>query len=51
MIEDRPELIESFYRAGIRVIFPDWHLYTKGMERYATPFSLWSEVPFLLQNS
>ena len=51
MIEDRPELIEAFHVAGIRVIYPDWHPYTKGMERFATPFSHWSEVPNLLQNS
>ena len=51
MIEDRPELIEAFHRAGIRVIYPDWHPYTKGMDRFGTPFSLWNEVPFLLQNS
>ena len=50
MIEDRPELIEAFHRADIRVIFPNWHPYTKGMERFATPFSLWNEVPNLLQN-
>ena len=50
MIEDRPELIEAFHRAGIRVIFPDWHPYTKGMECFATPFSLWNEVPYLLHN-
>ena len=50
MIEDRPELIEAFHRADIRVIFPNWHPYTKGMERFATPFSLWNEVPYLLQN-
>ena len=50
MIEDRPELIEAFHQAGIKVIFPDWHPYTKGMERFATAFSLWIEVPFLLQN-
>jgi hypothetical protein len=50
MIEDRPELIEAFHRAEIRVIFPNWHPYTKGMERFATPFSLWNEVPYLLQN-
>jgi hypothetical protein len=31
--------------------FPDWHPYTKGMERFATPFSLWNEVPYLLHNS
>ena len=49
MLEDRPELIEAFHRAGIRVIYPDWHPYTKGMERFATPFSLWNEVPYLLQ--
>jgi hypothetical protein len=51
MLEDRPELIEAFHRAGIKVIFPDWHPYTKGMERFATPFSLWQEIPDLLQNS
>ncbi|GIT09441.1 MAG: hypothetical protein CM1200mP30_30710 [Pseudomonadota bacterium] len=51
MIEDRPELIEAFHRAGIRVIFPNWHPYTKGMECFATPFSLWNEVPYLLHNS
>ena len=51
MIEDRPDLIKAFHRAGIRVIFPDWHPYTKGMECFATPFSLWNEVPYLLNNS
>lgn len=51
MFEDRPELIEAFHHAGLRVIFPDWHPYTKGMERFATPFSLWQEIPDLLQNS
>ena len=51
MIEDRPELIEAFHRADIRVIFPNWHPYTKGMERFATPFYLLTEVPYLLQNS
>ena len=51
MIEDRPELIEAFHRADIRVFFPDWHPYTKGMERFATPFSLWTEVPYLLKIS
>ena len=51
MIEDRPELIEAFSRAGIKVFFPDWHPYTKGMERFGTPFSLWNEVPHLLHNS
>ncbi|GIT63115.1 MAG: hypothetical protein Ct9H300mP21_06610 [Pseudomonadota bacterium] len=30
MIEDRPELIESFCRAGLYVIYPDWHPYKKG---------------------
>ncbi len=50
MIEDRPELIEAFHRADISVIFPNWHPYTKGMERFATPFSLWNEVPYLLKN-
>ena len=51
MIEDRPELIEAFHRAGISVFFPDWHPYTKGMECFGTPFSLWNEVPDLIQNS
>ncbi len=50
MLEDRPELIEAFYSAGIRVLFPDWHPYTKGMERFGTPFSRWQEIPELLQN-
>ena len=51
MLEDRPELIEAFYSAGIRVLFPDWHPYTKGMERFGTPFSRWQEIPELLQNA
>ena len=51
MIEDRPELIESFCRAGLYVIYPDWHPYTKGMDRYATPFSHWQEVPDLLEKA
>ena len=50
MFEDRPELIEAFYRAGLQVMYPDWHPYTRGMERYATPFSHWQEIPDLLQN-
>ena len=50
MFEDRPELIEAFYRAGLQVMYPDWHPYTSGMERYATPFSHWQEIPDLLQN-
>ena len=49
MLEDRPELIEAFHKAGINVFFPDWHPYTKGMERYATPFSHWQEIPDLLK--
>ena len=49
MIEDSPELIESFCNAGLYVIYPDWHPYTKGMDRYATPFSHWQEVPDLLK--
>ncbi len=51
MIEDRPELIESFCSAGLYVIYPDWHPYTKGMDRYATPFSHWQEVPDLLKKA
>jgi len=51
MIEDSPELIESFCNAGLYVIYPDWHLYTKGMDRYATPFSHWQEVPDLLKKT
>ena len=51
MLEDRPELIEAFHSAGIRVLFPDWHPYTKGMERFGTPFSRWQEIPELLQNA
>lgn len=51
MIEDRPELIEAFHLAGLKVIFPDWHPYTKGMERFATPFSCWEEVPDLLKQA
>jgi 5'(3')-deoxyribonucleotidase len=51
MIEDSPELIESFCNAGLYVIYPDWHLYTKGMDRYATPFSHWQEVPDLLKKA
>jgi len=51
MLEDRPELIRAFTNAGIRVIYPDWHLYTKGMERYATPFSSWQEIPELIKNT
>ena len=51
MLEDRPELIEAFYSAGIRVLFPDWHPYTKGMERFGTPLSRWQEIPELLQNA
>ena len=50
MIEDRPELIKSFFDAGLCVIYPDWHPYTTGMDRYATPFSHWQEIPDLLQN-
>ena len=42
MIEDRPKLIEAFHRAGIKVIFPDWHPYTRGMECFSTPFYLWN---------
>ena len=49
MIEDSPELIESFCNAGLYVIYPDLHPYTKGMDRYATPFSHWHEVPDLLK--
>ena len=48
MLEDRPELIKAFYNAGIHVLYPDWHLYTKGMDRFATPFSSWLEIPELL---
>jgi len=48
MLEDRPELIEAFFNAGIRVLYPDWHLYTKGMDRFAIPFSNWLEIPELL---
>jgi len=48
MIEDRPELIRAFFYAGIQVIFPNWHPYTKGMERYATPFSNWQQIPEIL---
>tara|TARA_Y100001970_G_C13884802_1_gene675639 strand:+ start:133 stop:666 length:534 start_codon:yes stop_codon:yes gene_type:complete len=48
MLEDRPELIIAFYNAGISVIFPDWHPYTKGMEKYATPFSCWQDIPKLI---
>jgi 5'(3')-deoxyribonucleotidase len=51
MLEDRPELIKAFYNAGISVLYPDWHLYTKGMDRFATPFSSWLEIPELLQNT
>ena len=51
MIEDSPELIESFCNAGLYVIYPDWHPYTKGMDRYATPFSHWQEVPDLLKKT
>ena len=51
VFEDRPELIRAFYNAGIRVLFPNWHPYTKGMERYATPFSNWQEIPKLLKNT
>ena len=51
MIEDRPELIKSFFDAGLYVIYPDWHTYTKGMDKYATPFSHWQEIPDLLQKA
>ena len=51
MIEDSPELIESFCNAGLYVIYPDWHPYTQGMDRYATPFSHWQEVPDLLKKA
>ena len=50
MIEDRPELIKTFYNKGISVIYPEWHNYTKGMDRYAIPFSNWLEIPKLLNN-
>ena len=49
MLEDRPELIKAFYKAGIIVIYPKWHIYTEGMDRFATPFSNWLEVPELVQ--
>ena len=48
MIEDRPELIRSFHNAGIRVIFPNWHHYTNGMEQYAIPFSNWLQIPEII---
>jgi hypothetical protein len=51
MLEDRPELIKAFYNAGIHVLYPNWHLYTQGMDRFATPFSNWLEIPELLQDS
>jgi 5'(3')-deoxyribonucleotidase len=51
MIEDSQELIESFCNAGLYVIYPDWEPYTKGMDRYATPFSHWQEVPDLLKKA
>ena len=50
MIEDRPELIKSFNNSGISVLYPDWHEYTKGMDRYATAFSSWEEIPELINN-
>ncbi len=50
MIEDRPELIKTFYNKGISVIYPEWHNYTKGMDRYAIPFSNWLEIPKLLNS-
>ena len=50
MLEDRPELIKSFHNAGISVFYPEWHNYTKGMEKYATPFSSWEEIPKLINN-
>ena len=50
MLEDRPELIKSFNNSGISVFYPDWHYYTKGMDRYATPFSSWEEIPDLINN-
>ena len=49
MLEDRPELIKSFNKSGISVFYPDWHAYTKGMDRYATPFSSWEEIPELIK--
>ena len=51
VFEDRPELIQTFHNAGIPVIFPNWHLYTDGMEHYGTPFSSWKEIPKLLKKS
>ena len=50
MLEDRPKLIKTFSNNGISVIFPEWHNYTKGMERYAIPFSNWLEIPKLLKS-
>ena len=50
MLEDRPELIQNFYNAGIYVVYPNWHPYTNGMEKYATPFSSWQEIPEILNN-
>ena len=49
MFEDHPVLIEAFYKAGIPVLYPDWHQYTNGMESFGTPFSSWSEIPGLLK--
>ncbi len=49
MLEDRPKLIKSFNNSGISVFYPDWHVYTKGMDQYATPFSSWKEIPKLIK--
>ena len=49
MLEDRPELIQAFNLAGLKVFYPDWHLYTQGMAPFGTPFSCWKQLPQLLK--
>ena len=43
MIEDHPDLIRAFTKAGISVFYPSWHLYTKGLDKIAKPFSSWKD--------
>ena len=50
MIEDHPELIQTFHAAGIKVFFPEWHCYTRNMDAFGISFSEWRKLPEMLKD-
>lgn len=50
VIEDGKKNIPGLHERGYNVYYPSWHGYTRGLERFGTPFESWNQMFEVVKN-